>query len=184
MKSPLNEGAFPAPPPPLQVLVVCSPSRCFLGVSLRRVSERGWKIIRQSAGKVLRCAAADYYSDFRDIEIKVRPIGESIHSVPRAMLTEFHSPITNPFDSRSRNATNNDESDSPLRLGLCGSGFGVRDSALAFPPPTYLLDKGPFRMQHMKGEGRRKRVNKIAARARRIFIFFSRAVEIVQESFS
>ena len=56
----------------------------------------------------------------------------------------------------------------------------MRDSALAFPP-TYLLDKGPFRMQHMKGEGR-KRVNKIAARARRIFIFFSRAqaLEIVQ----
>ena len=106
-------------------LQVLESSGCVLALALlsgrvtaslrRQPIERGWKIIRQSAGKkCCSAAAADYYSDFRDIEIKVRPIGEPIHSVPRAMLTEFHSPITNPFDSRSRNATNNDESDSPL----------------------------------------------------------------------
>ena len=140
MKSPLNEGAFPAPP--LQVLassgcVLARPRVAFWACHCadRARMENNTSI----SGKKCCSAAADYYSDFRDIEIKVRPIGEPIHSVPRAMLTEFHSPITNPFDSGSRNATNNDESDSPLRLGLCGSGFGVRDSALAFPPPTSLI---------------------------------------------
>ena len=55
MKSPLNEGAFPAPP--LQVLASLG---CVLALALLsgRVTapiERGWKIIRQSAGKVLLC---------------------------------------------------------------------------------------------------------------------------------